>query len=291
MEEWNEYGELKENIGSGAPVTSNSSTSTPSKPPQSKSTPTIQTPSKINSQPSQPSEESPLTAAMRQVGLEAAKKASDTKSKATSTKVGQSKASTDMLEKPEDASSVGASTIGGTIEPSSGVAPKRTATTDSFSADDALITSRLSKDTTPKSDKQKVESEDVDTGGGTSTSTEIKEPEYNPTATGKPDVKKDLVGDGANVEYEDDGEDEVSKKPEGQESISVAQGASSKKQGEDLVLAAIKRGKTGGPLLDHRKLDTQDKKEKEKEIDEQPTGRTQDQPAAEGHEANESVGD
>lgn len=60
---------------------------------------------------------------------------------------------------------------------------------------------------------------------------------------------------------------------------------------KDPVLAAIERGKTGGPLLDHRQL-RPNVLTKNDEMAEKPPGQTtQDQPAASAPEAEESVGD
>lgn len=302
MEEWNEYGELKENVGSGAPATSTPSMSrTPSKAP-----PTIETstPSKMAPQPSQSSLESPLTAAMRQVGLEAAKKASDAKLQASSTTVGQSKASTGTLEKPDKASSTGAPSK----EPIPDIAPQGTSTTDNSAADDAPLTTDPLEDPKNKSNITKAGFEDADTIEEKSdipASKEFKEPEPNPAVVGETDRTKDVSADGEDDEDEDDedgddededdeGEtekDEIGKNSEGQELATMAQGTNSKNEDQDPVLAAIKRGKTGGPHLDHRKLNTKDENEEENETDKLPVKKTQDQPAAVGHEAGESVGD
>lgn len=83
IEEWNEYGELKQNVGALAPATHiPSSSDTPSKAPArvESSTPT-QGPASAGSSNS----EHPLTASLRQASSEAAQKASDTKSKARTT--------------------------------------------------------------------------------------------------------------------------------------------------------------------------------------------------------------
>ncbi|KAL8792885.1 MAG: hypothetical protein Q9195_004527 [Heterodermia aff. obscurata] len=98
IEEWNEYGELKDHLGGLAASTPTpSATNTPSKPPSTPSTnmPAKPPPSPLSALPKQnPSSsvetppprpppqtatDSPLTTAMRQAGFEAAKKAGDAK--------------------------------------------------------------------------------------------------------------------------------------------------------------------------------------------------------------------
>ncbi|MCJ1341033.1 hypothetical protein MMC09_006329 [Bachmanniomyces sp. S44760] len=106
VEEWNEYGELKENVGAPAPAASTptpSAANTPSKAPimapvsTSSDNASTSTPSKASSETTT-KEQAPqsagdtLASAMRQAGLEAAKKAGDAKSKlkGTSTSTGGS---------------------------------------------------------------------------------------------------------------------------------------------------------------------------------------------------------
>lgn len=86
MEEWNEYGEIKENLGAGSAadplVPTPSAPSTPSKPPKSASAASENT--MLAATPPQSSQKSTmdshLTTAMRKAGFEAAKKAVDVKS-------------------------------------------------------------------------------------------------------------------------------------------------------------------------------------------------------------------
>ncbi|KAL8723164.1 MAG: hypothetical protein Q9225_000505 [Loekoesia sp. 1 TL-2023] len=92
VEEWNEYGELKEKVGVPTKPSTPSTTNTPTKMPASASTPSklstsdapfqhtssIESPSRTAA-PSQT--ESPMAAALRQAGKEAAKKAGDAKAK------------------------------------------------------------------------------------------------------------------------------------------------------------------------------------------------------------------
>ncbi|KAL8827430.1 MAG: hypothetical protein Q9170_007018 [Blastenia crenularia] len=93
IEEWNEYGELKEKVGVSPMASTSSAMNTPTKLPLSTSTPsklsTSDSPSKQAPPMDSPSRltsasqtESPMAAAMRQAGMEAAKKAGDAKAKA-----------------------------------------------------------------------------------------------------------------------------------------------------------------------------------------------------------------
>ncbi|KAI4289474.1 MAG: hypothetical protein L6R35_001255 [Caloplaca aegaea] len=108
IEEWNEYGELKEKVGVPARSSTPSAANTPTKAPQSYSAPsnlsttnTLATHSPSLGSPSKPSTlpqpENPMTSAMRQAGMEAAKKAGDAKAKVLA-KAGM--ASTESPETP-----------------------------------------------------------------------------------------------------------------------------------------------------------------------------------------------
>ncbi|KAL8756861.1 MAG: hypothetical protein Q9184_004362 [Pyrenodesmia sp. 2 TL-2023] len=92
IEEWNEYGELKEKVGVPARSSTPSAANTPTKVPQSTSTPSkLSTANSTSAQlssaesssktKSSAQTESPMAAAMRQAGMEAAKKAGDVKAK------------------------------------------------------------------------------------------------------------------------------------------------------------------------------------------------------------------
>ena len=100
MEEWNEYGEIKDNLGAGSAadplVPTPSAPSTPSKPPKSASAASESTMLAATPPPSEqkPTTENHLTTAMRKAGLEAAKKAVDVKSQSRA--LGDSKGSKDM---------------------------------------------------------------------------------------------------------------------------------------------------------------------------------------------------
>ncbi|KAL8678979.1 MAG: hypothetical protein Q9186_004700 [Xanthomendoza sp. 1 TL-2023] len=106
IEEWNEYGELKDKVGVKPVPSTPSAANTPSKPPPS--TPTANTPSKLLSPVETPSRQtsssntdSPMATAMRQAGLEAAKKAGDAKTMALAKAKGAESTTTGTLPKHE----------------------------------------------------------------------------------------------------------------------------------------------------------------------------------------------
>ncbi|KAI4217023.1 MAG: hypothetical protein L6R36_009313 [Xanthoria steineri] len=109
IEEWNEYGELKDHLGGGIDPTP-SAANTPSK--KAPATTSTSTPSKllstISTPPKQSSASNPMAAAMRQAGAEAAKKAGDAKSMkgkaSTSTSTAPAPASTTVTPTTKPAS-------------------------------------------------------------------------------------------------------------------------------------------------------------------------------------------
>lgn len=162
MEEWNEYGELKEHVSPGAmaPAVATPS-STPSTP--SKTEPSVETPSKVRFTTETPTKASqsaatgsPLTIAMRQAGAEAAKKASDTKSQAKAKILGVSQASNDTAKKVENSSAPGLPPSvllppSGTMEAPSTSAPEIGSTTTKSTEDDVETTKLLTK---PRQDSE-----------------------------------------------------------------------------------------------------------------------------------------
>lgn len=136
VEEWNECGELKENVGSeggaGGAATTTSAAGTPSKSYALPSTPskpatestTTTTPSKASTPttdvPTRPAQatstDSPLTTAMRQAGFEAAKRAGDAKTKARTDALDAAKERGGSLEKLDNAGPTGLPPPSGTTE-------------------------------------------------------------------------------------------------------------------------------------------------------------------------------
>lgn len=120
IEEWNEYGELKQNIGAPAPATSKpSSSGTPSKASTrvESSTPAQDPASAASSNP-----EHPLKASLRQASSEAAQKASNTKSKARATP-STAELSASTLKSLENSGPTGMPPPSGTTDAQSAQAP------------------------------------------------------------------------------------------------------------------------------------------------------------------------
>lgn len=150
MEEWNEYGELKEHVSLGAASPAVATPSpTPSSP--SKIVPLAETPSKVRFSADTPTKTtqsaatgSPLTIAMRQAGAEAAKKASDAKSQSRAKVLGVSQASGPKMDNstapaPETPSQ------SRTTDTASAIAPEIGSTTINSTADNAETTEVLTK--------------------------------------------------------------------------------------------------------------------------------------------------
>lgn len=150
MEEWNEYGELKEHVSPGAasPAVATPS-STPSTP--SKIAPSAETSSKVRFTAETPTKAtqptatgSPLTLAMRQAGAEAAKKASDTKSQSRAKVLGGSQASNSTARKVDN-STAPEPPPPSSLDAASAIAPEIGSTTTNSTADDAETTEVLTK--------------------------------------------------------------------------------------------------------------------------------------------------
>ncbi|KAI4209104.1 MAG: hypothetical protein LQ351_007940 [Letrouitia transgressa] len=111
IEEWNEYGELKEKVGvpsaAAVPSAANTPSKAPPNTPATSSQPAVaRAPSNLlsaldsPSQPTSPSNsESPITTAMRKAGFEAAKKAEDAKLRATQQVLGGFRSSKETQKK------------------------------------------------------------------------------------------------------------------------------------------------------------------------------------------------
>ena len=159
VEEWNEYGELRDNVEPG-PRPAPSAPATPSKVPAGPSSDSLSktpatnpaTPSKppptISStetppRPSASSTDSPLTMAMRQAGFEAAKKAGDAKSKARAEALQASKnkansLNSETLQKLDNSGPTGVPPPSGTTEAEEAIKPETGDTTAEGKADEVL---------------------------------------------------------------------------------------------------------------------------------------------------------
>jgi hypothetical protein len=146
VEEWNEYGELKEHVepaGTKAAPASTptlSAANTPSKPSATSSTPFKTSPAPIKTTAESPrptsstdpsaaiapstTTEAPLTTALRQAGFEAAKKATDAKSKARKDALEAAKAKDDSLQKLNNSGPTGMPPPSGITEAEDAIEPE-----------------------------------------------------------------------------------------------------------------------------------------------------------------------
>ena len=167
VEEWNEYGELRDNVEPG-PKPPPSAPATPSKVPAGPSSDSLAktpatnpaTPSKqppiISStntppRPSTSSTDSPLTTAMRQAGFEAAKKAGDAKSKARAEALQASRdkdnaPSSETLRKLDNSGPTGMPPPSGTTEAVEAIKPETGNTSSEGKADDVPSTKKGEQD-------------------------------------------------------------------------------------------------------------------------------------------------
>ena len=161
VEEWNEYGELRDNVEPG-PKPAPSAPATPSKVPAAPSSDTLSkapatdpvTPSRpppfsssteTPPRPAPSATDSPLTIAMRQAGFEAAKKAGDAKSKARAEALQASKPqadtpSSETLQKLDNSGPTGMPPPSGTTDAEEAMKPETGNTSAEGKADDVPVT-------------------------------------------------------------------------------------------------------------------------------------------------------
>ncbi|KAL8856557.1 MAG: hypothetical protein Q9178_006872 [Gyalolechia marmorata] len=207
IEEWNEYGELKDKVGVKPMPSTPSAANTPTKAPSSIST--TNTPSKLLSSVETPprhssSTENPMATAMRQAGAEAAKKAGDAKVRALAKAKGASSAPTETPEKSESSSTsakpsgeaLHASTTQGTVTETTKPASETISTAETGDgADDTSDTGAVEGSGSRDPDKEAVVPDSRDT-------IDIKDDAGAATAFGDPDAK--AVVPGSNDTVEDD---------------------------------------------------------------------------------------
>lgn len=178
VEEWNEYGELRDNVEPG-PKPPPSAPVTPSKTPVAPSSDTMSTalgmnpvtPSKpppfISSTETPPrhtpsSTDSPLTTAMRQAGFEAAKKAGDARSKARAEALQASKAqadtpSSETLQKLDHSGPTGMPPPSGTTEAGEALKAETGNTSVQGNADHVPLTGEGKQEAEKESKKSNVQ--------------------------------------------------------------------------------------------------------------------------------------
>ena len=145
MEEWNEYGELKDNIGgpqAAASTPTPSAVNTPSKPPNTNtaSEPSLSTQTPPEA-PLSKSSETPLTTAMRQAAQEAATKAGNSKTKAKENPPEPSEVSSETLSRLDNSAPTGMPPPSGTTDADSAKAPETVDSSAESKADEVPQTS------------------------------------------------------------------------------------------------------------------------------------------------------
>ena len=198
MEEWNEYGELKENVEPAGlrtePISTPtpSATSTPSKPPPSSAIPSNPPPaptdnttesseptSSTGSSPAPapaPAKEASFTTALRQAGFEAAKKANDAKTKARQDALAAAKSKDDELQKLDNSGPTGMPPPSGITEAADAKEPETAGAVES-KADEVPVTGEGSTEEVEDATKEDHEGIQVDKAREKSTS--------NPITTGE----------------------------------------------------------------------------------------------------------
>ena len=324
VEEWNEYGELKDNLEPGpkpppsAPATPSkvpagpSSDSLPKTPATNPATPSKPPPTTSSTEtpprPSVSSTNSPLTTAMRQAGFEAAKRAGDAKSKARAEALQASRdkanASTSAtLKKLDNSGPTGMPPPSGTTEAGEAMKPETGDSTARGRADDVPSTNKEERDVTEESDKMKFSGAAIATAEDAKPQSEEspmpsskKAEEAGNTSTLADESEEVLEGRGQAVPTIE------SSVPSARE-VEEAANASIMRDKSHIVLAGQSQGDRTPPsepveeAADTGKM-TGKEGSKLKEATtvsddayDLPGKKTQDQPAASGEEAGVSVAD
>ncbi|MCJ1426952.1 hypothetical protein MMC29_004855 [Sticta canariensis] len=295
VEEWNEYGELKDNVGTGAvpSVSTPPAPSTPSKAVKPADTlSALPFSTAISPRPQQSSTtDSPLTTTMRQAGFEAAKKAGEAKSQVRTKVFGDSKTSNEASKKLEHSSAIGMPPATRTNEANSTKAPE----TESSTAKSKFDTVPAGSGTIGKETLQLRASKAVKS-----------EPSVKPEERANPEDDED---DEVDLPPQKSASRQSTSRPdtshEGDESSdhpskeNLLQKELNTEPGDvDIVKLLKEQGKTGKPLLDLRKLKTGKTAATAAMTTEeaqraQPSSgtKTQDQAAGNEDQVGESVGD
>ena len=189
MEEWNEYGELKENLEPAGlkpgPISTPtpSATSTPSKPPPSTTLPSSPPPAPVatTTDSSEPTSSSPaptpatakeasFTTALRQAGFEAAKKANDAKTKARQDALAAAKSKDERLQKLDSSGPTGMPPPSGTTEASDAKEPETSGAVVESKADKVPVTGEGATEEVEAATSEGSENLEMAEAGKTSTS-------------------------------------------------------------------------------------------------------------------------
>ena len=319
VEEWNEYGELKDNV-EPAPRPAPSAPATPSKVPAALSsevmskTPSTNpvTPSKLSpnksstdtpSRPSTSSTDSPLTTAIRQAGFEAARKAGDAKSKARAEALKASKdksdtPSSETLKKLDNSGPTGMPPPSGTTEAEEAMKPETGNTTVEGKADNVPSTKNDEENVTEKSQKEEVSEVETLSAGDIS-----QQPTLPSSKEAEEAANNSIIADESGEVFEGRGQAEptpVGCVPSASE-VEEAANASIMRDKSQTVLGdrrGADRSPSSEPVEDAVGSGNTTGKEKLKEatevsddVQDLPVRKTQEQPAASGEEAGISVAD
>ncbi|KAF6220360.1 hypothetical protein HO133_003492 [Letharia lupina] len=323
VEEWNEYGELRDNVEPG-PKPAPSAPATPSKAPTAPSLEILSkapatnpvTPSKppalVSSTETPPraapsSTDSPLTTAMRQAGFEAARKAGDAKSKARAEALQASKAQADTptsetLQKLDNSSPTGMPPPSGATEAGEALKPETGNTSAEGNADDVPVTEEGKGEAEEEGKNSNVhglgamDADKVETDGKETKMLRSKKAEDSATeATVASESEEVLEGRGQAESFSED-------IPNSKE-VEEAANASIMHDKSHIVLVGSREADRTPPsepvdekeeLSDPKEKDGSKLKEATNVSDEGqglPGDKTQDQPAASGVEAGNSVAD
>ena len=287
MEEWNEYGELAEKVGTGPIAPSISTPSAPSTP--SKAPKNVDSPSKAQLSAATPprplpssTTDSPLTTAMRQAGLEAAKKAGDAKSQVR-VKIGVPNASNEATKKLDNFATTGLPPPSGITKARSDTAPGTGSAAVKSKADTVSVTAasegKNSKQSRSLTGGRSSAGDGQDEESSDSSSEEVDEDEAKNSNIGP---TKQSDADAGTSDEEDDSEPAMK---------STSRETKPDAGDIDIVKTLKDQGKTGGPLLDRTKIKTTNTTAATNERQPPPGKRPQDQAAADAKEVGESVGD
>ena len=209
MEEWNEYGELKENLEPAGlkpgPISTPtpSATSTPSKPPPSTALPSSPPPAPVatTTDPAEPTpstgsspaptpataKEASFTTALRQAGFEAAKKANDSKTKARQDALAAAKSKDEGLQKLDSSGPTGMPPPSGTTEAADAKEPETAGAVAESKADKVPITGEGATEEVENATQEEDEGIQTAEGGKTSVGNSVTtdEPEEVLEGTGQ----------------------------------------------------------------------------------------------------------
>ena len=323
VEEWNEYGELRDNVEPG-PKPPPSAPVTPSKTPGAPSSDTMSTALGMNSvTPSKPppfisstetpprhnpsSTDSPLTTAMRQAGFEAAKKAGDAKSKARAEALQASKAQSDTpssetLQKLDHSGPMGMPPPSGTTEAGEASKAETGITSVQGNADHVPLTEEGKRETEKEGKKSNAhglgmtESDDAKTRSKGTESPSSKEVEDSAT--------KSIIADSSEEVLEGKGQGEPSTDDiPSSEEVDAAANAAILQDKSHIVLAGFgevdipRRSEPVGEAAGSANAEERGGSELKEATTVSDAGqglpgeKTQDQPAASAVEAGISVAD